>query len=139
MAYTERFVTDAASGGDGNANLGLALSSATYDHTGNGEGERHLSSTGAFSGYSFVAGDLLFITGAPAGGIVDDTLYEIASRVDDDAILLTATGNLTADSTADVDSSAGPWTLAEWLTNGTAGDRHVTAIRINAATSTARG
>lgn len=123
MAYIEKFVRSDASGGDGDDNLGLALSSATYDHADNGEGERHLSSAGAFSGYSFVAGDLIFLTGAPAGGIVDDTLYEIASRVDDDAILLVANAGLTADSTADVDSSAGPWTYAESLTNVGAGDR----------------
>ena len=122
MAYTERFVTDAASGGDGNDNLGLALVNATYDHTGNGEGERHLSLAGAFSGYTFVAGDKIYLENA-VGGITVPALYEIASRVDDDAILLVADAGLTADSTTDVDSSAGPWTLAESLTNAVAGDR----------------
>ncbi len=122
MAYTERFVTDAASGGDGNDNLGLALSSATYDHTG-GTVERMVTLAGAFSGYTWVAGDLIYITGAPAGGVADNTLYEIASRVGDNDIGLVAHAGLTADSTADLDSSAGPWTLAEAMAAAVAGDR----------------
>ena len=39
MAFVEKFVTDGASGGDGDDNLGLALSNATYDHSG-GASER---------------------------------------------------------------------------------------------------
>lgn len=121
MAYTERFVTDAASGGDGNDNLGITLVNATYDHTGNGEGERHLSVSAGFSSYTFTTGDEIYLLNA-AGGIVVPALYVIASKVDNDAILLSANSDLTADSTADVDSSAGPWTLAESLTNAVAAD-----------------
>lgn len=106
---------------DGLDPLGLALSGATYDHTGNGEGERHLSSAGAFSGYSFTAGDRIYLSGA-AGGVAAG-LYEIASKVDDDAILLAADAGLTADSTGDVDSSDGPWASPQFaFDTATAGD-----------------
>jgi hypothetical protein len=117
MALLERFVDDSASGGDGLDNVGTvkftALVNATYDHTGNGEGERHLSLTSAFSTYTFVTGDRVFLKNAVGG--VADKLYKIASKVDSDAILLEADSGLTADSTADVDSSPGPWTWTEHM------------------------
>lgn len=82
--------------------LGVTLVNATYDDTGNAEGELHLSLTGAFANYTFVAGDIIYLENA-VGGVADGE-YAIASKVDDDAILLSADAGLTADSTADVDS-----------------------------------
>lgn len=114
-----------ASGGsdsnDGLDPLGLALTTAAYDHTGNGEGERHLSQTDAFIGYSFTAGDQIYLNGT--GGVADG-LYEIASKVDNDAILLVADAGLTGDSTSpSITSSDGPWaTIQKGFDTATAGD-----------------
>ena len=74
-----------------------SISAAAYDHTGNGEGERHLSLTGGFTNYTFTTGDQLVVTAA-TGGVAVGT-YTIASKVDSDAILLSAAGGLTADAT----------------------------------------
>lgn len=92
--------------------IGFALVNATYDHTGNGEGERYLSLAAAFASYSFIAGDLIYLLNAIGG--VADGLYEIASRVDDDAILLVADSGLTADSTGDIDSAVAPWATPQF-------------------------
>jgi len=119
MPVTDRYFVDPTNGTDsvaGVANgrdpLGLSLVNATYDHTGNGEGERHLSLTSAFASYTFTAGDTIYLVNA-AGGVADG-LYEIASKVDSDAILLATDSGLTADSTSDVDSSDGPWATTQY-------------------------
>ena len=97
MAFIERFVTDAASGGDGNDNLGLSLVNATYAHTGGGV-PREITSSGAFSGYTFVAGDLIFLENQ--AGFVDG-LYEIEANPTNDTIQLVSDARLTIDSTAE--------------------------------------
>lgn len=110
MAFTDIYVDPAvnANSGDGmNDDVRASLVNATYDHTGNGEGERHLSLTAGFASYTFTAGDRIYLKNA-AGGVAEGS-YEVASKVDDDAILLVADAGLTADSTADVDSSAGTY------------------------------
>jgi len=105
--------TDSVAGvANGRDPLGLSVVNATYDHTGNGEGERHLFLTGAFSSYTFTAGDTIYLLNA-AGG-VSTGLYEIASKVDADAILLIADSGLTADSTSDVDSADDPWLTTQF-------------------------
>jgi hypothetical protein len=98
-------------GSDSNDGLdmaGFGLSNATFDFTGNGEGELHLSLSSAFTSYTFQAGDTVHLQNA-AGGVTVPALYEIASKVDNDAILLVADSGLTSDSTSDVDSSSGPY------------------------------
>lgn len=100
---------------DGHDPIGFNLSGATYDHTGNAEGERHLSSVGAFASYTWVSGDWVWLE--DTGG-EDDILtgsYEIAEKVDDDAILLVDNDGLTNDSGADVDSSDGPWLTLQYM------------------------
>lgn len=85
----------------------ISLSGATYDDTGNAEGEYHLSSTGAFADYSHVAGDAVTLT---AGAGVTAGQYTIASRVDDDAVLLASSAG--SDSTADVAGTMKNWSAA---------------------------
>jgi hypothetical protein len=104
---------------DGRDAIGFNLATATYDDTGNPEGEHHLSSTGAFTSYSFTAGDEIYLSG---GTGITPGLYAIASRVDNDAILLTASAG--SDSTSDVTSSDGPWSTIQYAadTINTAGD-----------------
>ncbi len=108
---------------DGRDPLGLALVNATYDHTGNVEGERHLLLAAAFAAYDWAPNDRIYLMNAVGG--VADGLYRIEARVDDDAILLSENDGLTADSTADVDSSNGPWksepSMADQLTAGNVG------------------
>jgi hypothetical protein len=70
-----------------------------------------LSSAGAFSTYTWTAGDTIYLMNAVGG--VADGLYEIASKVDSDAILLVANAGLTADSTADADSSSGAFATTQ--------------------------
>ena len=124
MAYAEKYVEQGSSGGDGNDNVGLSLSNATYDHTG-GANELQLTSTGSFSGYTFATGDVIWLTNA-AGGIVVPAQYAIAAKIDNNIITLVANAGLTGDSTADVDSTGGPWTLAEAFTNATG-----VSVRVN--------
>jgi hypothetical protein len=100
-----------AGANDGLDPIGFGLVNATYDHTGNAEGERHLSLTAAFTNYEHVPGDMIYLMNAVGG--VATGLYTIASKVDADAILLASSAGLTADSTADVDSSSGPWSNAQ--------------------------
>lgn len=103
---------------DGKDAIGFNLSGATYDDTGNAEGERHLSSTGAFSSYTFNAGDLIALTG---GAGITTGLYEIASKVDDDAILLVNSAG--SDSSGDVTSSDGPFaTINHSVNSGGSGN-----------------
>lgn len=88
---------------DGRDPIGFNLSGATYDDTGNGEGEHHISSTGAFTSYTHSTGDQIYLD---AGAGVTTGLYTIASKVDADAILLSSSAG--SDSTSDVGSSDGP-------------------------------
>ena len=118
--------------GEGNQPLNITFLNASYDHTGNGEGERHLSLTSAFASYTFTAGDLFFLQNAVGG--VADGLYEVASRVDDDAILLVADGGLTADSTTDVDSGS-PFGDVEWAVEQTLFDT-TNGTQVNIKTGT---
>jgi len=122
----------AADSGEGNQPLNITFVNASYDHTGNGEGERHLSLTAAFASYTFTAGDLFFLQNAVGG--VADGLYEVASRVDDDAILLAADAGLTADSTSDVDSGS-PFGDVEYAVEQTTFDTtNGTQVNIKAGT-----
>ncbi|HAA49660.1 MAG TPA: hypothetical protein DCE43_08070 [Planctomycetaceae bacterium] len=89
----------------------LTLEGLAYDATGNGEGNHHLSKAGAFSSYTFEAGDEIHITGT-GGASLPVGWYPIASKVDNDAILLTDNGasgvnyrNASDDTTAYADSS----------------------------------
>lgn len=90
---TESYISTIASGSISNG-------SATYDHTGNGEGERHLSSTGAFASYTWTSGDKILIqntVSAEDASNLPSGFYTISSKVDDDAILLSSDSRLTAD------------------------------------------
>ncbi len=89
---------------DGLDAFGFALASASYDDTGNVGGEKHLSLTGAFSAYTFTAGDEIYLS---AGTGLTVGLYTIASRVDDDAVLLTTSP--VAGDASDVASATGPF------------------------------
>ena len=97
---------------DGRDAIGFNLSGATYDDAGNAEGEHHLSSTGAFSGYTHNAGDLIYLSG---GAGITTGLYEIASKVDDGAILLVNSAG--SDSSSDVTSSDGPFATPSHAVN----------------------
>ena len=77
-----------------------SAAAAVYDHTGNAGGEKHLSGTGEFAGYTHASGDKIWLRNATGG--VADGAYAIASKVDDNAVLLSADAGLTADAT-DVD------------------------------------
>jgi len=113
--------TDTTSGNaPGKDPLGCNLSNATYDHTGGASGERQLTAASGTPFSSVQAADLIYLNNA-AGGVADG-LYEVASVPSSTVILLTADSGLTADSTADVDSSAGPWATIQYgLDNCTAG------------------
>jgi len=93
---------------DGLDPIGFNLSTATYDDTGNGEGEHHIFKTSAFTSYTFTAGDQVYLSG---GAGITVGLYEIASKVDNDAILLVFSAG--SDSTSDVTSSTGPWATVD--------------------------
>jgi hypothetical protein len=94
---------------DGRDPLGFGLVNATYDHTGNGEGERHLSLAGAFTNYEHVNNDRIYLSGTGIG----NGLYYIAEKVDSDAILLVENDGLTGDVVAGVASSTGPFRGAQ--------------------------
>ena len=108
--------------------VGMGLAGASFDFTGNGEGELHLSEAGAFATYTYRSGDVIALSGA-AG--VPDGVYSVASRVDDDAILLTADARLTADTTSDATSPAWADISGEAFTGLTTSDGGE-AITINA-------
>jgi len=140
VAISEIYVDPAIAGDSGAGEIAAAslfanLVNATYDHTGNGEGERHLSLTGAFSSYTHTVGDEVYITVATAG-IAVPAHYEIASKVDSDAILLTSVAGLTADSGgANVDSDSGPFGDLEYAIEQTTFDTtNGTRVNIKAGT-----
>jgi len=68
----------------------LAKQGLDYDHTGHAEGEKRLYKVGAFADYTFIAGDEIYINDS-GGNSLPKGWYPIASRVDDDAILLSGT------------------------------------------------
>ena len=141
MAITNVYVNPAGAADDGDGldtvgdlitgNAGLV--NATYDHTGNGEGERHLLLASAFDTYTHLTGHIIYLKNA-AGGIVEG-VYTIASKVDGDAILLEDDAGLTADSSADVDSADGPFGDLEFAIEQTTFDTtNGTRMNIKAGT-----
>lgn len=84
--------------------VSAALSGATFDYSGNADGERCLTSTGAFASYTWAQGDYIRILAA-TGGVAPGGYY-VASKVDSDAILLLEASGLTDDATGI--SSVGP-------------------------------
>lgn len=76
-----------------------ALTAGAYDDVGNAAGDHYLYTIGAFADYTWASGDKLKITG---GTGITPGVYEIASKVDDDGILLTASaGSDAADVTTE--------------------------------------
>jgi hypothetical protein len=111
---------------DGRDPLGCALSNATYDHTGGGSGERQLTAASGTPFSSVQAGDYIYLLNAVGG--VANGLYTIASVPSSTVILLEDDSGLTADSTADVDSSNGPLLTETTLINTTAAAGQVSVI-----------
>ena len=71
-----------------------ALSIASYyDHTGNAAGERYLHVSGGFTNYAWTPSSTIYIhTATPLGATgIDRGLYTIASKVDNDGVLLAET------------------------------------------------
>lgn len=96
------YVVDPTNGNNANDGLdfhGFNLSGATFTNA-----TKTLSSTGAFTSYTFNAGDRIAITG---GTGVTTGYYEIASRTSNDAIVLVA--DIGGTNPTDVSSSDGPW------------------------------
>jgi len=126
MAISEIYVDPALAGDVGAGEkdtqpLGISnLATAVFDFTGNGEGELHLTQSAAFASYTFSAGDKIYIESASAG-IVVPAFYDIDSKVDDDAILLSADAGLTADGSSIV-SDSGPFGDLEWAIEQTTFD-----------------
>jgi len=84
---------------DGRDAIGFGLSSATFTNS-----TKTLTSTGAFSSYTFSAGDEIYISG---GTGVTAGLYEIASKTSSDAIVLV--DDIGGTNPSDVTSSDGPF------------------------------
>lgn len=98
---------------DGLDFFGFALSAATFTTS-----TKNLNETAAFAGYSFTSGDEIYISG---GTGVTPGLYEIASRTDDDNIVLVA--DIGGTDPADVTSSDGAFkTTQKGLDTATADD-----------------
>jgi hypothetical protein len=95
---------------DGRDPLGIGLTNATYDHTGNAKGERSLTEAGAFTNYEHVMYDQIHLFGDT--GVLNG-LYYIIEKVDNDTVLLLANDALTADE-ANLTSSTGPWRSAQY-------------------------
>jgi len=97
---------------------GFGLTAGSYDDLGHGDGDYRLSETGAFTGYTWVSGDTIYLSG---GAGITAGLYGIASKVSNDVILLAASAG--SDSTADVTSASGAFlTIQKGLDTATAGD-----------------
>ena len=100
-------------GNDGKDAFGFALTAATFTTS-----TKNLSETNAFTGYTFVAGDQIAITGGT--GVTPD-LYDIASKTDDSNIVLVA--DIGGTDPTDVTSSDGPWATLQFAADTvTAGD-----------------
>lgn len=98
---------------DGRDAFGFALTAATFTNA-----TKTLSQTGAFTSYTFTAGDQIYISG---GTGVTAGLYEIASKTSNDAIVLVA--DIGGTNPTDVTSSNGPWaTIQKGLDTAIAGD-----------------
>lgn len=102
MAATNYYFI-ATSGGsdlnDGRDLLGFGLTNASFTNS-----TKNLNKVGAFSGYTFTAGDRIYVFD---GEDVIAGLYEISSKTDNDNIVLVE--SISAYDPTDVDSSTGPW------------------------------
>lgn len=104
---------DPSGGSNSNDGLdlyGFGLTAGSYDDTGHADGDFRLSSTGSFAGYTVTSGDTIYLSG---GAGITPGLYEIASKVSDDVLLLASSAG--SDSTGDVTSSDGPWLTFQYL------------------------
>lgn len=105
---------------DGRDPIGFSMSNGFFDFTG-GTVERMVTSTETFTSYVYNAGDQIYISGSIGG--VANGLYEITSRVSDNAIGLAENSGLTSDATADLVASNGPWaTCGKGTATPVAGD-----------------
>ena len=119
MAIVERFASPSGSGNGLDPN-GFGLTAGDYDDTGHGDGDYRLYESGAFSGYTHGTDPAYIYLSGGAG--ITPGLYQIASKVSNDVILLTSSAG--ADSTGDVTSDAdGPYDLPDAITALSAGQR----------------
>lgn len=118
LAAANDYLGNAASNSnDGRDPAGFDLSGASYDDTGHADGDYRIESSGAFSGYTWESGDLIYIDG---GTGITVGLYEIAEKVSNDVIRLTASAGSDA---SDLSSSSGPFaTLNYALKDGGTGN-----------------
>jgi len=116
---------------DGLDELGLALSAATYTAS-----SRTITSSGAFSGYTWRPNDLIYISAATG---IETGIFKVASKTDANNIVLTAAADNTIDGSkaapltngTGISSSSGPWTtqskvatiLAAWTPSASNGVR----------------
>ncbi len=96
---------------DGLCPIGFNLSAATFTTS-----TKNLNKTGAFTSYTWQAGDIVYISGGT--GVVAG-LYEIASKTDNDNIVLVE--DIGGTNPSDVTSSNGPFaTIAQGETSSSA-------------------
>lgn len=105
---------------DGRDTLGLALSSASYDDTGHGDGEHRLEAgSSVFTAAMATNGALIYLTEDGAGNVVDG-LYEIATYISGTVVLLSESASGGAGDSSSVGSSDGPWATVDYAVNNTA-------------------
>jgi len=139
MAFSERYVDPALAADSGTGTRAtITCTAATFTI-----GTLNLNETAAFASYTFVSGDEIYVTGGTA---VNAGYYTIASKTDDDNIVLTADITSDASSPTDVTAATAPYGDLEYgieqetfdTTNGTrvnikAGTDEVVAAELSAA------